>query len=308
MKPDRPAGILLALAVAVAGTTIVAGKALPIKPALAAKPTAALAPEVDDDTKAYARFRDLPVEDALIAQSGRIAAAFAALPAHGPAPETFVLAVGGSGFQEIFDREARKAAQTLTARTGGPSVVLSNTPGQVESGLLASPATVALATAAIGRRAQPQDLLIVYLSSHGGDDARIQMDAPRLDFAPLSASALARDLARAGLKRRIVIVSACYGATWIKPLASPSTILITAAAVDRTSFGCDDSRALTVFGKAIIGELAKPDQSLAQAFARAKLRIAAEERSERATPSLPQAWVGRDMVALWSKPWPPKAG
>ncbi len=300
MKPGLPTAFLLILATA--GTALIAGQLLPLGPAFAARPQAVPEPVQDDDAKAYARFRGLALADAVAAQPSRIARAFAALPAHGSAPETFVLAVGGSGFQEIFDREARRAAAILTTRTTGPSVVLSNTPGQVERGLLASPATVALATAAIGRRERPQDVLIVYLASHGGDDATIEMAAPRLDFAPLSAGALARDLARAGLKRRIIIVSACYGATWIKSLASPSTIMITAAAVDRTSFGCDDSRELTVFGKAILGELANRDQSLAQAFARAKRRIATEERAEGETPSLPQAWVGRDMVGAWTRP------
>lgn len=292
----RGVAVLAGLAIAIAG-----GEWSEIRPALAAE---LIVPSDDagDLDQAYQRFRDLSVEDALIDQSDRIARRFAALSAHGTAPETFVLAVGGSGFQEIFDREARRAASVLAARNGGPSLVLSNSPDQVKEGLLASPRTVGLALAAIGRRASKGDTLLVYLSSHGGRDARIAMAAPRLDFVDLAATGLARDLARAGIRRRIVIVSACFGATWIKPLASPSTIVIAAAAVDRTSFGCDDSRELTVFGKAMLGELANRDQSLARAFARAKLRIAAEERVEGATPSLPQAWVGRDMIAEWSRP------
>ncbi|QXQ04943.1 C13 family peptidase [Sphingosinicellaceae bacterium] len=274
----------------------------PLVSGAVAKPViAASAPVASDADKQAARFEGLPVTDALIDQRPRIAARIAALPAHGPAPETFVLAVGGSGFQALFDREARRAAGVLTARTPGPSLVLSNSPDQVRRGILASPRTVALTIAAIGRRAVRGDTLIIYLASHGGRDANIEMDAPRLDFEDLTATALAGDLQRAGIQRRIIIISACFGATWIKPLASPTTILLTAADVDRTSFGCDDSRELTVFGEAMLRELSGR-QSLAQAFARAKLRIAAAERAERELPSRPQSWVGNAMAAIWSAP------
>ena len=179
--------------------------------------------ETADDRRARQvmdSFDELDVASALIDQPARIASAVAGLPPHALGPETFVLAVGGSGWQAIFDREAHRAAAVLTARTGGPALVLSNTATQVRGGLLASPRTVDLAIAAIGHRARLGDTLIVYLASHGGRDAVIAMDAPRLDFADLPARRLAADLDQAGLTRRVVIVSACFGASWIPALAS----------------------------------------------------------------------------------------
>ena len=256
--------------------------------------------QVSDEEDIYARYQGLAVEDALIDQSKRIDATFAALPLHGAGPETFVLAVGGSGFQVIFDREARVAASVLSAATAGPALMLSNSPEQVEKAILASPKTVALVIAAIGKRAVPGDMLLLYLTSHGGDDASIQMSAPWLGFDALTATALADDLRRAGIDKRIVIVSACYGASWVKPLATPSTIIVAAAAADRTSFGCDDTRELTVFGEALLGELRNRRQSYAQSFDRAKRRIARFERTEQVTPSLPQAWIGNKMTTIWS--------
>ena len=246
-----------------------------------------------------ARFDDLPVTEALIDQRPRLAARIAALPPHRDR-ESFVLAVGGSGYQAILDREARRAAGVLNARDGGPALVVSNSPDQVKTGLLASPATVGLAIAAIGHRAVRSDTLVIYLASHGGREANIAMDAPRLEFADLTAKALAGDLQRAGIERRIIIVSACFGASWIKPLASPSTILMTASDVDKTSFGCDDSRDLTVFGEAILRELGNHHQSLATAFAHAKVRIAESERTDHTTASLPQSYVGSEMTEAWT--------
>ena len=162
-------------------------------------------------------FDGLDTATALIDQRGRIEQAMRALPPHPNSPETFILSIGGNGFQAIFDREAQQAATVLAARTPGPALVLSNTAAQVRAGLLASPRTVDLAVAAIGRRARPGDTIDVYLASHGGRDAAISMDAPGLDFADLTSRRLADDLARSGLNRRIVIVSACFGASWIRP-------------------------------------------------------------------------------------------
>lgn len=246
------------------------------------------------------RFEPLEIEDALVDQAARIEAAVAALPTHPGGAETVVLAVGGEGYQAIFGREARHAADVLAARSGGPALVLSNTPEQVESGLLASRRTVPLALSALGKRARSGDTLVVYLASHGGEDASISMEAPYLEFAPMTADDLAKALDASGFKRRIIILSACFAGSWIDRLASPTAIIVAAAAANRSSFGCDDSRELTVFGEAMLGELANPDLSLAAAFDRARQRIAATEAAEAVEPSLPEARVGADMAPLWS--------
>lgn len=269
----------------------------------ASAPVASISPIPTPDAAEAAmvkRFEPLEIEDALVDQHARIEAGVAALPAHGEAAETLVLAIGGEGYLALFDREARRAATVLAARHGGPALVLSNTPEQVETGLLASRRTVALALAALGKRARPGDTLVVYLASHGGEDGSISMEAPYIEFAPLTANDLARAMDSAGFTRRIVIISACFAGSWIEPLASPTTIVVAAAAADRTSFGCDDSRELTVFGEALLGELATTNRPLATAFDRARQRIAASERAAAMEPSLPQASIGSAMASAWA--------
>jgi hypothetical protein len=282
--------VLAALSLPAASAPL--GKATPIQSAEAAAQAA--------EAAMIKRFEPLEIEDALVDQHARITAAVAALPPHPNGAEMPVLAIGGDGYQAVFDREARRAADVLTTRAGGPALVLSNTPEQVENGLLASRRTVPLALTALGKRARPDDTLIVYLTSHGGEDASISMEAPYIEFAPLTADDLASALDAAGFKRRIIIISACFAGSWIDRLASPTTIVIAAAAADRSSFGCDDSRELTVFGEALLGELADPHLSLATAFDRAKQRIAATEAAEAVEASLPEARVGAKMASLWS--------
>ena len=287
----RAAFAIALFAVALVATPL---SAKPVKPKTAAEIA---------EAAMIKRFEPLEIEDALVDQHARISAAVAALPPHPDRAEMPVLAIGGEGYQAIFDREARRAADVLTARGGGPALVLSNTPEQVEHGMLASRRTVPLALAALGQRARPDDTLIVYLASHGGEDASVSMEAPYIEFAPMTAADLAKALDAAGFKRRIIILSACFAGSWIDRLASPTTIIIAAAAADRTSFGCDDSRDLTVFGEAVLGELANPDMSLATAFERAKQRIAATEAAEKVEPSRPEAQVGDAMQPLWAEPW-----
>lgn len=98
----------------------------------------------------------------------------------------------------------------------------------------------------------------------------------------------------------MIVVSACYSGTWIKPLASPDTIVITAAAADRTSFGCDDSRQYTVFGQAMIEGGLASGVSLEQAYAQLRRDVEREEAAQGATPSLPQVFVGERMRDVWT--------
>ena len=70
--------------------------------------------------------------------------------------------------------------------------------------------------------------------------------------------------------------------------------MITAAA-DRTSFGCSNERDLTNFGEAFIRDALPEATSIRAAFEKARDSIAARERFEGLTPSLPTAYFGAAM-------------
>ena len=131
-------------------------------------------------------------------------------------------------------------------------------------------------------------------------DAELASSVPNYQpVQAISADSTARALQHAGVTRRVIVVSACFSGTWIPALANDDTIVITAAAKDRTSFGCDDSRSLTYFGEAFLGSLAPDNVSLRDAFEAAKRKVAAQESQEQLTPSQPQVFVGRNMQELW---------
>ena len=97
----------------------------------------------------------------------------------------------------------------------------------------------------------------------------------------------------AGIRNRVVIVSACFSGAWVGPLADDNTIVLTAAAHDRTSFGCQPQREWTFFGDALFAHGVRGGANLLPAFDSAKTLIERWEREQNLTPpSNPQRYVG----------------
>jgi hypothetical protein len=82
---------------------------------------------------------------------------------------------------------------------------------------------------------------------------------------------------------------------WAASTKNPDTIIITAAATDKTSFGCSDDRDLTYFGEAFYRDALPKAQNLQDAFNQAKKAIALRETQEHQKASDPQAYFGSDL-------------
>ena len=111
----------------------------------------------------------------------------------------------------------------------------------------------AQALMALGREAEARAILAAekaLITAHGDREHRLSASQPPLALASLTPTALARMLQDCGVKWRVIVVSACYAGGFIEPLRDDNTIVITAAAADRTSFGCEPGRDFTYFGEA----------------------------------------------------------
>ena len=73
-----------------------------------------------------------------------------------------------------------------------------------------------------------------------------------------------------GARYRVVIISACYSGVFARALAGPRTLVITAAAPDRPSFGCEDGATWTYFGDAFFNQALRSSRNLAEAYCRAR--------------------------------------
>ncbi|QKG71808.1 C13 family peptidase [Erythrobacter mangrovi] len=227
------------------------------------------------------------------------------LRSSGGSPRTYVLAIAPDGTQALFEREAVEAGKVLQRRfdPGAPLVVMSNAASAVGRFPAAIQANFAALATGMKSFVDPQrDLIVIYLTSHGSRDAELSSMPPDYTaIAPVSARSIRRFLDDVGISRRVVIVSACYSGSWIAPLRSADTIVLTAAAADRTSFGCSDGREYTVFGKAVIESPLAEGASLAEAFEVVKREVAREEGVEEVAPSYPQEFIGANMSELWSQ-------
>jgi hypothetical protein len=141
------------------------------------------------------------------------------------------------------------------------------------------------------------DILFVYLTSHGSREKGFSLQFEPLQLRDLEPAELREILDAAGIRWRVIVVSACYSGTFIEPLRSDTTLVITAAAADRTSFGCADDNDYTYFGEAYFAGALAQTNSFVRAFELAQAAVTEREKAEGQTPSQPQIALGDGMRA-----------
>ncbi len=138
-----------------------------------------------------------------------------------------------------------------------------------------------------------EDVFVLYLTSHGSKQFQIASNIPPITFNEVTPKNLKALLDEAGIKNRVLIISACYAGGFIEPLKDANTLVMTAAAADRPSFGCGSESNFTYFGKAVMDEqLGKKTRSFEQAFADALPIIREREKVQGFDSSNPQIFVG----------------
>jgi len=251
----------------------------------------------EEQPKTAARWSN--AEELLISQPARIDALVTRVtpPA---ANKTGVYFVGfaGVGRQKVFSEEIKLAAQRIADRYGSSdrTLLLLNDQRDVNSYPLATSAGLKLALKGIASRMNlDRDVLFLALSSHGSAEPALSVSNGSLPLRDLTGTDLAAALQESGIKWRVIVVSACHAGAFISALRNDNTLILTAAAADRTSFGCSDDRDLTYFGEAFYRDALPKSASLREAFGRATADIAAREQREGIKASNPQAFFGPAM-------------
>lgn len=223
------------------------------------------------------------------------------LPGRAGVPEIYFLGVGGDGGQDVFLREVRAVEQLFVQRfgTAGHSAVLVNNPATVQDLPVANRESLAVALREIGARMNgEEDLLFLFLTSHGSPNHRFSLSFWPFQFEDITPGMLRRALDDAGIPRRVVVISACYSGGFIPALEDEHTLVITAAAADRNSFGCADHNEFTDFGRAYFHEALRETRSFTEAFEIASTRIASREQAEGLLASLPQMRGGAALAPM----------
>jgi len=235
-------------------------------------------------------------ESLLYAQPARIDAALASIAAPvGQDPAVYFVGFAGHGEQRVFSQEIALARDRVEQRYGaaGRSVLLINDQRNFDAHPLASPSALAQTLRGLAARMNPQeDILFLALSSHGKRKPYLVVTNGALPLDQLTPEALREILDESGIRWKVLVISACYSGAFIDRLRDEHTVVITAAAPGRMSFGCNDKRELTNFGEAFYRDALPDAVSLRAAFEAAAANIASREQREGLLPSQPQAYFG----------------
>jgi Peptidase C13 family len=247
---------------------------------------------------------------ALDAQMGTLPKALAALGAQRPGVvDVYALTYAPYAGEDVFLRESRMVAGVIEERfdARGRSLQLVNHKSTIETQPWATPANLARALGEIGARMdRDEDILFIHLTSHGAKSGRLSVEFWPLQIEAMTPEALKAALDSAGIRHRVISVSACYSGSWLAPLADERTLVMTAADADHTSFGCGRGSELTYFGRAVFDEALRGTRSFESAHASARNVIEQREKDagKKDGFSNPQIHVGkaiREQLTLLEK-------
>ena len=173
--------------------------------------------------------------------------------------------------------------------TRGRSVALINNPQTIKDTPLA---TVSNLNRALMTMDREEDVLFLYLTSHGSRKPELSVSFWPLNLNQVTPTGLRQALDDAGIKWRVILVSSCYSGGFLEPLKDNNTIIMTAAAKDRRSFGCGSKSDFTYFGSAVFKDQLASNHSFIRAFEKAREAIEKREKQEKLTPSHPQLSIG----------------
>ncbi|WP_372829611.1 C13 family peptidase [Psychrobacter maritimus] len=206
----------------------------------------------------------------------------------------YFMGVAGFSDQNVFRSEINKVRELFDVRfgTSGHSLALVNNNYTWLDEPIATKTSILRGLKIIGQQMNAdEDVLFMTLSSHGDQDF-IHLSNPPLAMDNLDATWLREALDASGIRWRVIVVSACYSGSFIDELASPTTVVITASAADKMSFGCTNTAEMTYFGQAFFAESLRENTSFSDAFKDAAYRVKERELYMGFEPSEPQMVIG----------------
>ena len=240
-------------------------------------------------------------EDAFYAQPALLERALENVePERHGVEDLYFVGVAGYAAEDVFMKEMAVVRELFRERfdADGRMITLVNNPKTVARLPVASATALARTLGRLGEVLDPdEDVLFLYLTSHGSEDHRLAMQFWPLQLDDIDPAMLKQMLDDSGIKWRVIVISACYSGGFVEPLKDDHTMIVTAADAFHQSFGCGSTSDFTYFAKAYFDEALRGTHSFQAAFDQARVSIDARERAEGRTPSNPQIYVGAAMDA-----------
>ena len=240
------------------------------------------------------------LELGLLAQGRLLDDALFNVPASTPAVELYTLTLGGDGKQSVFLRESDYVSNMLSSRFGAfGQIRLVNHRDHLVDRPMATRENLRRAAQTLAERSGPEDLIFIYLTSHGTSEHELVLDQPRMELSDLPADELAAVLAPLKSRDKIIVISSCYSGGFIPALKDERTLIMTASRADRVSFGCSEEANFTYFGDALFAQALNQTDDLEQAFKLAKATVAERELADSFEASEPQIWAPKTVLSHW---------
>lgn len=213
--------------------------------------------------------------------------------------EIFFVGFGSDATQDVFMKEAKHIQNVSNAYLGtnDRSMVMINNIATMDTVPLATSTNLALSLAHISRKMNlEEDVLFLYLTSHGSGNHELSVNMWLLDLNDIRPEDIKAYLDEAGIRWRVILISACYSGGFIQKLQNENSLIFTAAAADKTSFGCVNENEFTYFGETVFDQIKREPYSLETSFKMAIEKIKQRELSENLPHSEPQLFIGNMML------------
>ena len=248
----------------------------------------------------WAAYREIDVESLFYAQRPLLEKSLGMLePGEKGKADIYYLGFAGYAQEKVFRNEVQFGQELFDHRfgTSNRSISLINHLETREHIPLATASNLRLALRQLGHLMDvDEDILVLYLSSHGSETHELAADFWPLPLNDLTPEMLKEYLDEAGIKWRVIMVSSCFSGGFVPPLENDNTLIATASAPNRSSFGCDDKRDFTYFGEALLRDQLPYRFSLVSSIETAIQSINEREILEKRDPSNPQLSVGDDIA------------
>jgi Peptidase C13 family len=195
--------------------------------------------------------------------------------------DVYVITFAPYAEEDVFQRESNLVATVMQERFGaaGRTIQLVNNRKTSREWPWATPLNLQRSIQQMAKvMNRDEDVLFIHLTSHGARNGELSAEFWPMSIDPVTPQMLKRWLDEAGIRYRVISVSACYAGSWIEPLSSPGTLVMTAADATHTSMGCGSGSTLTYFGKAMFDEQLRQTWSFEKAHAAARAVIDQRER------------------------------
>jgi hypothetical protein len=216
-------------------------------------------------------------------------------------PDLYVVGFGGDSNEDVFRNETVYLETLMSERFAARDRVL--TLINHSDSLIRTPRPLATlenlraALAGVGKTMDPeQDVLLLFMTMHGTPQHQLFVQMAPAYFDLIDPKELRAALDDAGIRNRVLVISACYAGGFVPALKDEHSLILTAAHKNRPSFGCGPDSDATYFGRAWLIEALNETTDFVAAFDTAKARIAERENSEGFRPSRPQIEIGKQIL------------